>query len=54
MMENEFNKMVVKTSKSLFHSFEAHNYWIDRNGRCPYCINGSKTKHKKEIEALIP
>jgi len=53
-MINEFNEMVVKTQRSLFHTFEAHNYWIDRNGRCPYCLNGSKPVHKREMEALVP
>ena len=24
------------------HSIEDHNYWIKRNGKCPYCMSGSK------------
>ena len=53
-MKNEFDEMVVKTSRSLFHSIEDHNYWIKRNKTCPYCLNGSKPRHRSEIEVLIP
>jgi len=53
-MVNEFEEMKVKTQRSLFHSLVDHNYWIKRNGRCPYCVNGSKPVHKREMEVLIP
>jgi len=50
----EFETMKVKTSRSLYHSIVDHNFWIDRHGQCPYCVNGSKPVHKKEMELLVP
>ena len=35
------------------HSLEDHNFWILRNGVCPYCLSGSKPVPKCVIiEAL--
>jgi len=31
------------------HSFEDHNFWIKRNGVCPYCLSGSRAVCKSEI-----
>ena len=43
----------VKTECSKFHSIESHNYWIKRNGKCPYCMNGSKPVHKSIIQESL-
>lgn len=32
--------------RSRYHSFEDHNFWIERNGTCPYCLSGSKAVPK--------
>lgn len=47
-MVEVFNKP-VKTSKNLFQSIEAHNFWITRNKVCPYCLLGSKPVPKAMI-----
>jgi len=39
----------ISNSKSMFHSIEVHNFWIDRNKQCPYCLNGSEPVHKSLI-----
>ena len=36
----------VKRDKSRFHTIEDHNYWIKRNGVCPYCTIGSEPVQK--------
>ena len=36
----------VKTHKSKYHTIESHDYWINRNGTCPYCKNDSIPVHK--------
>jgi len=40
---------VVRGNKSMFHSLEVHNFWINRNGACPYCLSGSEAVHKSLI-----
>jgi len=37
--------------KSLYHTLEDHDYWISRNGVCPYCMSGSKPVAKCLIDA---
>lgn len=50
MAKNEVKTPVeVKTSKSLLHSIEDHDYWISRIRVCPYCRSGSKPVHKSLI-----
>lgn len=43
----------VNNNKSLYHSFESHNYWIERNQLCPYCNSGSKPIHKSIIKEKV-
>ena len=40
--------VVNKFTKDL-HSIEDHNFWIRRNGVCPYCRCGSRPVHKSVI-----
>ena len=39
----------TKMIKLNLHSIESHNYWIKRNGVCPYCNMGSKPVPKDVI-----
>jgi len=39
----------VKTMPSKLHTIEAHEYWMNRIGVCPYCRNGSKPVDKSLI-----
>lgn len=39
----------IKVSKKMYHSFEAHNFWITRHKVCPYCLLGSKPVPKAMI-----
>ena len=39
---------IPKTIKSKYHTMEVHNYWIKRNNRCLYCMNGSKPIHEED------
>ena len=42
-----------KGLKGGLHSVEDHNFWISRNGVCPYCLSGSRPVCKCMIlEAL--
>ena len=41
MMVN-FEKLPDLKAKSKVHTIEDHNYWIDRQRKCPYCLIGSK------------
>ena len=49
MMTEHKKPVTVKTCRSGLHSIEDHNFWIDRNGVCPYCKMGSKAVHKSLI-----
>ena len=49
MEEIKSGVLVVKTRPSRLHSIEDHNFWINRNGKCPYCHNGSKPVPKAMI-----
>lgn len=42
----------VNRGRSL-HSIESHNFWLDRNGVCPYCLNGSVPVTKVEILEIL-
>ena len=44
---------VYVNKKSRLHSFSQHNFWIGRNGVCPYCLGGSRAVHKVEILELL-
>jgi len=39
----------VQSNKAIYHTFEAHNYWIDRIKQCPYCNMGSIAVHRDLI-----
>ena len=52
-MLTEFIKpLPVVHGKNLLHSFESHNYWIDRNKVCPYCMSGSKPVQKVLVDEV--
>ena len=35
------------------HTISDHNFWMVRNGVCPYCINGSVPVTKVEILEVL-
>jgi len=54
MSENVFylgGKPEPVHKKAKFHSIEACNFWVRRNGVCPYCMSGSKAVHKSLIDS---
>ena len=52
-IEYVYKGQPVKTEPSKYHTMVAHNFWIDRIGKCPYCHNGSKAVHKSLITELV-
>ena len=40
------NSIIITHDK---HPLYLHNFWIKRNGRCPYCHNGSRPVQKTVI-----
>ena len=47
----ELQKPIDKPTKMMkYHTYENHNYHINKYGRCLYCEQGSKYVQKKLLE----
>lgn len=54
MKELETLNRNIKMANRGLHSIEDHNFWIRRNGTCPYCHSGSKPVPKAQIVEMPP
>lgn len=43
----------VKTIKSKYHDVVQCNFWMKRNKKCPYCLNGSEPVEKEVILEML-